>query len=308
VGHITLKNWRVYGADFFAGEFTTASDIYVEGGGIDIGNQSTLDRAQLVGPNSSLRFWGGATATNVLIDGFYRTAGYAAPIVIRGDGNKLAFSTITMAPGQVDQVLNYFDGTGSIELVGNVISNLATATQPNLTTLPTISGENYSGDYNVWNNILFRTGWTGPPITFAEWQAKVGADAHSSLGNPQFVSTAAADFHLLGAGSNLVPLSELDAMSSVDFEGMSRSLGTMADAGAFETPSRVADLDDDGDVDGADFLLMQRGVLHPLSMATWQAQFNLPPIAATPEPAAWLLALTAMPRVLRRFPRTSVVK
>jgi hypothetical protein len=74
----------------------------------------------------------------------------------------------------------------------------------------------------------------------------------------------------------------------------------------------TADFDDDGDVDGADFLTWQRnngavgnGTLatgdanmdmnvDAADLAVWQAQFAMPPIAAVPEPEGVVLALFAV--------------
>jgi hypothetical protein len=293
VESITLENMRSYGAEVSIGERTTATDIYVEGAGVDIGAGSTLDRSHLVGANSSLRFWGAAAATNVWIDGFHRTRGPASPIVVFGENNSLSSSTITMGAGQVDQVITYSRGTGHVDLTGNVISNLAAA-QPNISTLETLSSENYGGDFNVWHNVRFRLGWgSTPTLTFAEWQALTAADDNSIVGDPQFVDVAGDDFHLLGAGSNLVPLSELDSMSGVDFNGIPRSLGVMADAGAFETPNISADVNADGQVDGADFLAWQRAEADPSGLAAWRAQFGneAGEVQVIPEPASWILAI-----------------
>ncbi len=58
-----------------------------------------------------------------------------------------------------------------------------------------------------------------------------------------------------------------------------------------------ADFDSDGDVDGRDFLIWQRGgtvpALSPAALAAWQAQYTggaLQAVQAVPEPASMLLA------------------
>jgi hypothetical protein len=69
-----------------------------------------------------------------------------------------------------------------------------------------------------------------------------------------------------------------------------------------QAPSKPGDFDVDGDVDGNDFLIWQRGVggVHnATTLATWKANFGIPATAAAggvPEPAGvllvgWALAL-----------------
>ncbi len=71
----------------------------------------------------------------------------------------------------------------------------------------------------------------------------------------------------------------------------------------FETPAEgiPGDFDEDGDVDGRDFLSWQRGVsptpFSPTDLATWQGAYNggaLGAFSAVPEPAAIVLVATAL--------------
>ena len=71
-------------------------------------------------------------------------------------------------------------------------------------------------------------------------------------------------------------------------------------------PRLAGDFDEDGDVDGNDFLVWQRGGSpDPLSgadLAEWQSAYDVPPLstnsAAVPEPAAILLFAIALPALL----------
>jgi len=72
-------------------------------------------------------------------------------------------------------------------------------------------------------------------------------------------------------------------------------------------PSLPADLDTDDDVDGADLLLIQRGLGSTTNAATldaWRSSFGTHPISpavgAVPEPTGWALGLLAWPWIARR--------
>jgi hypothetical protein len=56
-----------------------------------------------------------------------------------------------------------------------------------------------------------------------------------------------------------------------------------------------ADFDNDGDIDGQDFLIWQRGdsAVNGDDLAIWRGQFGTPAVAAIPEPAAVLLLAAA---------------
>lgn len=297
LGPIQLRNIRSIGSSISVGANTTASDLLVVGAGIDVGG-GTVNRARLVGANAGIAFWGDAEATNVVVEGFYRTAGVASPLSVRGENNKLQFSTITTAAtGQVDSLLvfpNVFakpEEPEHIELLGNVFGN----SRPiQIVSNPEFDASYVSGDYNVYENAVFRVWYGRPELTFAQWQAFTG-ETNSQVGSASFIDFVQSDFHLAqdAVGAKLVPIDVLDDDGWSDFESEARDSGWFADAGAFETPTTSADLDRDGDVDGMDFLLWQQ-FGGDAGFQRWLAQFSPNDGAvAVPEPAATMLAKLA---------------
>jgi hypothetical protein len=104
-------------------------------------------------------------------------------------------------------------------------------------------------------------------------------------------------------------------------------VGSPGTFGAVVPPTGDADFDDDGDVDGRDFLVWQRGLgvgashaagdadgngsVDAADLAIWRGQFGAPAVAATvttPEPTALLLAgfgvIASQLARRRRFPQT----
>ncbi len=127
-------------------------------------------------------------------------------------------------------------------------------------------------------------------------------------------------------GTVFIPLSSMvDAISSLDLAtaGLDRNtnylrlgISTNTDGGGIyqidnfriiREPVDSADFDQDGDVDGADFLTWQRGfgsgatlaegdadgngTVDKLDLAIWENQFGTINLISTPEPSAWILAL-----------------
>ncbi len=150
----------------------------------------------------------------------------------------------------------------------------------------------------------------------------VGSDSPGSLSNDpsawnptgnllaDFGNFASMDSFPI-AGSNLIGAGDATYQPAVDFNGVSRA-GTN-DVGAYrydpngnpgwqissafkEFPTLVAgDFDNDGDVDGADFLAWQRDGLSATDLAAWEANFGMTFPTATaisvpePTPGAMLL-------------------
>jgi len=80
-----------------------------------------------------------------------------------------------------------------------------------------------------------------------------------------------------------------------------------AEIGALAMTASPGDFDGDQDVDGADFLVWQRGLgaSHDATdLADWKANFGAgPAVGAVPEPSALLLSLGGMLAVARRRSR-----
>jgi hypothetical protein len=151
-------------------------------------------------------------------------------------------------------------------------------------------------------------------MTFDQWQTLVGAEAHSLVGDPQFVAPLGHSLRpgLDSAAAELVPLSVLPPDALRDFFGIARDSGARADAGAIEIPLISADFNRDGAVDGSDFLSWQAGLgvdqnarpadgnadadhdVDAEDLAVWAAQFGASsPAAALPEPASFTLVALA---------------
>jgi len=87
-------------------------------------------------------------------------------------------------------------------------------------------------------------------------------------------------------------------------------LGALGDGGFFLDNVRAisdsGDFDNDGDVDGADFLTWQRN-LGVGNLSAWESNFGntgvLTATQAVPEPSSWFLALSGVLSGLLRFPR-----
>lgn len=85
-------------------------------------------------------------------------------------------------------------------------------------------------------------------------------------------------------------------------QGSNASLTALINPDA--TPATVdVDFDNDGDVDGQDFLTWQREFADAIDLATWQEQYGSSSAIATasvPEPSSWTLAACAFAWVCRR--------
>ncbi|QEG36431.1 hypothetical protein [Bythopirellula goksoeyrii] len=97
-----------------------------------------------------------------------------------------------------------------------------------------------------------------------------------------------------GDGLQNFGLSQMQIQSSGDDPGV---LGIeVLRFSIVERPDGIAgDFDDDGDVDGNDFLVWQRNPAVG-NLSDWQANYGAPPLAASasvPEPATWMLLLCA---------------
>jgi hypothetical protein len=141
--------------------------------------------------------------------------------------------------------------------------------------------------------------------TLAQWRASTGEDMHSLVATAAqlFVNPVAVngDYHLLATSpainsgtSFLAPLFDLD--------GRSRPVGAAFDIGAYEwfASQLPGDINEDGAVDTADFIAWRRAGGTAAEYNQWRANFGETGgggsghAAATPEPAAFLLALCWM--------------
>ncbi len=144
------------------------------------------------------------------------------------------------------------------------------------------------------------------PITLAQniGEASGGAEiegAQLQLNLDAFAFTPTSTLTLINATASLL----LGEFGSVTFLG-----STTADVNYdlangdvyldnFQGEGTPGDFDDDGDVDGRDFLMWQRGgsptPFSPGDLVTWQSAYGAPLSAlnSVPEPSAWLLAMVA---------------
>jgi len=104
--------------------------------------------------------------------------------------------------------------------------------------------------------------------------------------------------------TNVTHLRILHNPVSEDFRGVSGGGEFFLDN--IRAISDSGDFDNDGDVDGADFLTWQRN-LGVGNLSAWESNFGntgvLMATQAVPEPSSWLLALSGVVGGLLRFPR-----
>jgi hypothetical protein len=143
-----------------------------------------------------------------------------------------------------------------------------------------------TGNANTFGKITLAEG----TYSFEAWQRQGGGDSGLE------VWAAAGDF--LATGFNpaaFFPLSSETLAGNIQVANT--GLGLVAGPGT--GPTNPGDYDFDGDVDGTDFLVWQRGGSpnpnSPADLATWRAEFgSAVPVAGTvPEPSALGLALAS---------------
>ena len=159
-------------------------------------------------------------------------------------------------------------------------------------------------DYNVVIS-RFTTDGGDSVIDLAEWQISTNQDEHSLAVHPAnyaslFADLAQQNYHLsptsLARDSGTTQLAPL-----YDLLGQARPSGAGFDIGAYELVAVLTgDFDHDGDVDGRDFLVWQRGGspngINSGDLASWQSGYGNPPpftaaANAVPEPTSVMLML-----------------
>jgi hypothetical protein len=107
---------------------------------------------------------------------------------------------------------------------------------------------------------------------------------------------------LIGTGTGIVSAPSLNAVDDPRVDVLIASLTV------YQPPNEDADFDNDGDVDGRDFLKWQRGETNPPlsshALALWQSQYGMSIAAASvsvPEPSSILLSLIALSSVVRNW-------
>lgn len=230
LGQLQFDHWDVNGVGMSVSN-GTATDIKVTNGELDV-DGATVNRAFLSGTNARLTVYNNTTVSNLVIDGFSRTSGYAAPIAVSGENNKLEFSTITTGNGQVDHLLEFRPSsvTPSIQLIADIIQGFRPTSF--VWSAQGFPPGQLDGDYNVYNNALF--GPFNDILTLSQWQALIGDDFNSVLGAALFADIANGNFTLANGspGSDSVPAALIDALSQYDYYGRPR-VGPFVDAGAF---------------------------------------------------------------------------
>jgi hypothetical protein len=114
-------------------------------------------------------------------------------------------------------------------------------------------------------------------IMLPQWNSTTGQFAEGSQSIREAFVNLVMEYGVPTAGSGGVDQALLAQSPAVDILGNPR--GGLPDIGAFEIASATADFDHDGDVDGRDFLVWQRGGSPtPLSagdLANWQASYGV---------------------------------
>lgn len=223
-------------------------------------------------------------------------------------GNVVVNNTIHQASNG-RWALNIQNGSTDNRVLNNII-----VTQHTFRGAIDISPDSLPGLVSDYNAVVsrFTTNEGDSILTLPQWQAATGQDAHSLVATPAqlFENWNAGDYRLR-SGSPAINQGTATSAPAVDIDGTARPAGAI-DIGAFEVaaatgpaadftgdglvnaddlaawrdafgPTNAADADDDGDSDGADFLIWQRTAgMNP---------GGSPGVAAVPEPSTATLAL-----------------
>jgi parallel beta-helix repeat protein len=164
----------------------------------------------------------------------------------------------------------------------------------------------FVSDYNVVVD-RFTSDDFSTNLTLAGWQTQTGNDFNSHVANADalFTDWQAGDYRLLADSVARDTGSALDA-PALDLLGALRPAGTAHDIGALEFSDAAVDIDGDtdGDIDGHDFLILQRS--DPTLIAHWKTQYGsglaLQTWQSVPEPSPLLLAVfwAALPCCAKR--------
>ncbi len=243
-----LSDSRAYGIQSYNGN-TTVTDNRLRNLGNTAASNSVV--GIIVYPNAGQM----VTAVNnmVALSSFGTTAQSLSGIQVGGKTGGTAF---------ISHNTVLISGSGSAQTATSAfeISGYATATVKNNIFLNVRAGggshraaaQSSSGlltmDYNVYAGTgmdtaanFFFDASTGTPINFAQWQALVPGDTHSSAGNPggnytsaMFVDPANGNLHLVPTGNVLVNNTGTPVAGvTTDYDGDTRSL-TTPDIGADE--------------------------------------------------------------------------
>ncbi len=241
----------------------------------------------------------------------YNSTGSAINLAgwVLDDNNSVALSASNIAAGSVP-------AGGTAILYNNVITgaDFAAAWGSSLNLIPVSDWGalqlNNSGDQiSLWNSFANYTGNHATHANAVITQSFLESNGFPTLSNGPSISLADLSFDP-SVGSNWDNAILGDSIGSFNANALSGTLtlhpgGDVGSPGTFTVvATNPGDFDGDGDADGHDFLIWQRGnsptgPLSPVDLAAWQAAYGNPlaaAVGAVPEPATLvLLGLVMVP-------------
>ncbi len=177
------------------------------------------------------------------------------------------------------------------------------------------NGSVYLGrPWQAYSRSIFIDTQMGPVINSTGWSQWLGNNNHLTAYFAEFNSMDLAG-NPLNVGSRVNWSHQLTAQQAATFSKETWLAGSDGWNPTIEvTPDPSADFDGDGDIDGQDFLVWQRGfgleaqadntlgdadfsgVVDADDLAVWQEQYGVPELLATviPEPTSWMLISAAL--------------
>jgi hypothetical protein len=136
--------------------------------------------------------------------------------------------------------------------------------------------EGFTSDYNAVKD-RFTTTDGDSTLTLAQWRTSTGQDLHSLIATPTqlFANLAGNDYHLASTSPAIDAGTAFQA-PAFDLDGQQRPIGAAFDIGAFEWAAALApgDFNDDGNVNAADYVALQKLFGSTAAYQQWRQNFG----------------------------------
>ena len=181
--------------------------------------------------------------------------------------------------------------SGQFRFLFDTSSNLTTTVPDAVSGIEIVNSDGVINVYDPSTSGVFTH------VNFAPGLTRVSFGGNN--GTPQFMAGLSDDFRVIFDINTLT--GQVDSVND-DFTYVTRRnpflVSQTTTVSLIDFSPANADLDNDGDVDGLDFLIIQR--TDPSLIPLWQSQYGMNPLAAAsvPEPACWVLALAGVPLAL----------